>query len=133
MAVRVTAEDVQEIIEIDTAISLVPFIAAANAVVNAVCVAKGYSEEALTQIELWLSAHFYTIRDPRITSESAAGVGASYQHAEGLGFDSSSYGQMAKRLDYLGALAALDAQSKKGGKVSVGLYWSGEYNANIAE
>lgn len=130
MANRTTSAEVAAIIEVDDSIDLDAFIEAANSLVTAVCVPKGYDATTLARIEKWLAAHFYTNRDPRATSESAGPVSQSYQHREDLGFDSSHYGQTAMRIDYLGALAALNAQAKKGGKVTVGLYWGGSYTPN---
>ena len=126
---RTTSAAVEAIIEVDSAIALDPFIEIASMLVTQVCVPKGYDAETLERIERWLSAHFYTNRDMRATSESAGPVSASYQHKEDLGFDSSHYGQTAMRVDYLGALSALNQQAKKGGKIAVSVAWAGSCSA----
>ena len=121
MAVRTTSAAVIEIIETDVDISLTPFIEAANALVTELCGdVAAYDDTRLELIERWLSAHFYTVRDPRTTTESVRNVAETFQHREDLGFDTSHYGQMAMRLDTNGGLAALNLRIKKGGgKVSV--------------
>jgi hypothetical protein len=130
MAARTTAELIGGIIEVDSTISLTPFITAANMIVTRQCVTRYasavYTDDELAEIELWLSAHFYCIRDPRATSESAGGVSASYQHATALGFDSTEYGSMAMRLDSYGGLAALNHQMKNGRGTYIGVSWLGK-------
>jgi hypothetical protein len=128
---RVTPEDVQKIIEVDSTISLTPFITVANLMVTKHCVDVAFTIAELFEIEKWLSAHFYTIRDKRVTSESAEGIGQSLQHVEDLGLDANEYGQMAKRLDWSGALASLDNSSKSGLRRSVSLSWLGVANTEI--
>jgi hypothetical protein len=122
---RTTETLVSGIIEVDASISLTPFIEIASEIVTDVCAPLGYADTRLEQIERWLSAHLYTVRDPRVTSESAGGVSASYQHSEGLGFNTSSYGQTAMRLDTLGGLASLDNATKTGGRKTVGVTFIG--------
>ena len=121
-----TSELVQKIIETDVTIDLTPFILVANELVTECCGDSGYDDSRLELIERFLAAHFYTNRDPRVTSEGVGGVSVSYQSAIALGFDGSSYGQSAIRLDTKGGLAALNEQSKKGFKPTVGVTWLGK-------
>lgn len=126
---RTTIAAVSGIIEVDSSISLVPFIVLANALVTEVCTGTAgptpaYDDERLELIERWLVAHLYTVRDPRVTSEKAGSVSANYQSRVGLGFDSSHYGQMAMRLDTNGGLANLNELTKKGSP-RVGVLWPG--------
>jgi hypothetical protein len=65
--------------------------------------------EMLTDIEMYLAAHFVAVRDPRATSER---IGNEYQVAyergeTGQGLKATTYGQQAIGLDYTGKLAAL--------------------------
>jgi len=108
-----------------TFISMTPFIDVANELVTECCGSSGYTAMRLELIERWLSAHFYTVRDPRVESEKAGPVSEKFQSKVGLGFDTSHYGQMAMRLDTEGGLAALNEQVKKGKKVTVGVTWLG--------
>jgi hypothetical protein len=128
---RVTSAEVQEIIEVDSTISLTPFITVANLMVTKHCVDTTFTADELKEIERWLSAFLYAVRDPRTTSEGAEGVSVSYQKSSSLGLDVNEYGQMAKRLDWSGALAALDNSTKNGLRRSVTLEWLGTENDEI--
>jgi hypothetical protein len=109
MSYRVTEEDVMEIIEVDSAISLLPFIALADLIITEDFEDAPLSVARLKEVERWLSAHFYAIRDPRVSSEGAGGVSNSYVVSSGTGFNSTPYGQQAVRLDTTGTLAAMDS------------------------
>lgn len=61
----------------------------------------------LTQIEVWLSAHFAAMNDPRVRSENVAGVSSTYEGTSGMGLQGSRYGQQAIALDYTGTLKNL--------------------------
>lgn len=127
MANRATAAGVGAIIELDVNIAdITPFITAANAIVTEVCASfTGYTATHLGLIETWLSAHFYTQRDPRMSREIAKGVGASYQSVVDLGLNNSHYGQMAMRLDWNGGLATLEKQTVDGKPRTVSVNWVG--------
>jgi hypothetical protein len=122
MAARVTAAEVGAIIEVDDAISLTPFINTANLLVTRICSDSDYTAATLKEIELWLSAHFYTIRDPRAEGEGAGPVNARYQGKTAMAFDASTYGQQAMLIDTAGNLLAL--QKRKGGG-SASVVWAG--------
>ena len=116
--IRTTPELVAEIIEVDEEIPLDPFILAASVLVDRIqksaeasgLLADGENsgdttrEEKLQQIETWLSAHFYAIRDPRTTHEQAGTVAATYQSKVDLRLFLTHYGQMAVSLDETGTL-----------------------------
>ncbi len=103
-------------IEVEASIDLTPFIESANMIVTEPCAAStiGYSTERLEMIERYLSAHFYTLRDPRAESEKAGSVASKYQSKVDLGYNASHYGQMALRLDTNGGLASSEASLRKG-------------------
>lgn len=111
MSARTTSELVGGIIEVDSNISLDPFITTANELVTEICVPAGYTDERLELIERFLAAHFYTLRDPRPTSEGAGSVQAAYQSKVDLGLKTSHYGQQAMILDTAGGLAELNANT----------------------
>lgn len=115
---RTTAELIAAIIEWDVSIGLDPFIAAANSLVDEIAVESGHDEARLTLIETWLAAHFYAMRDPRVTAEGAGPVNASYQSAVATGLKTSHYGQMAMTLDTSGLLAAMSESRKRVASVS---------------
>lgn len=111
---RTTDILVSAIIEVDTSIDLTPFMTIANELVTEKCLASGYSDDRLELIERWLSAHFYTNRDPRAVSEKAGPVGAVYQSKVDLNLSTSHYGQTAMLLDTAGNLAELNASITSG-------------------
>lgn len=103
MANRVTEAEVRMICEVDTAITGATFdvfISAANILVNGIV---GLPAATLKEIERWLSAHFVSIRDQRVSSESA-GVSQSFQVSLGLNLQVTMYGQQALMLDTTGYL-----------------------------
>ena len=122
---RTTSTAVSGIIEVDSTISLSPFIEAANALVTECCSTDDYDSTRLELIERWLSAHFYTVRDMRAESEKARTVSEKKQSKVDIGFDTSHYGQMAMRLDTEGGLAALNERIKKGIRSTVQMTWLG--------
>jgi len=125
MAIRTSSTAVALIIEVDSSISLTPFIEAANALVTELCTASTYTTARKELIERWLSAHFYTVRDMRAEQEKADEVSEKKQSKVDLGFDTSHYGQMAMRLDTAGGLAALNVNIKKGRTNVIGITWLG--------
>jgi hypothetical protein len=126
MAVRTTIALVAGIIEVDEEIPLAPFISAASSLVDRIsnyAVANNLlvdgpnsddktREEKLQEIETFLSAHFYTLRDPRSVSEGAGGVSVSYQSRVDLRLFTSHYGQMACVLDETGILEQINSGKK---------------------
>jgi len=120
---RTTSEAVADIIEVDVTINLDPFISVANELVTEICSDAGYSAERLELIERWLSAHFYTNRDPRAEQERAGPVSAKYQSKVDLNLSTSHYGQTAMMLDTAGGLAALS--NSKGTRRTASVVWLG--------
>lgn len=120
---RTDSTMIADVIEWDDTIDLTPFISVANELVTELCSDSGYSESRLTMIETWLAAHFYTVRDPRATSESIGGVSESKQMHTGANLMSSEYGQTAMSLDTAGNLNLLnkkvvDGKGKKSASIS---------------
>lgn len=102
MANRVTAADVREII--DTSLGdggLTACITAANLLISTKSeMLSSLTEEVLTQIELWLSAHYVSVADPRVVEERTRETSLKYaQPAAGKGLAGSPYGQTAIALD----------------------------------
>ncbi len=124
---RTTSDLVEGIIENSENITLTPFIAAANTLVTQCCtdLTEDYTDDELQQIETWLAAHIFTIRDMRAFRERAGSVSDERQSKVDLGFDTSHYGQMAMRLDYHGGLAKLNEEIKKGTSKRLIATWVG--------
>ena len=111
--------DVRAIIESDATLDLVPFIAAASALVDwvetcAVAKNKALTATQLRHIETWLAAHLYAHRDQLYTSKNTLRAGGSFQGQFGMRLDSTQYGQTAKLLDTSGCLAGLDKRQVAG-------------------
>lgn len=102
MAARVTMSEVREII--DTSLSdagVSSCITAANSLIASKAdMTSLLSEDTLTQIELWLSAHYVSVADPRVSEERTRETSVKYvQPSAGTGLGGSSYGQTAIALD----------------------------------
>ena len=99
---------------LDTRIDPTPFIATAHAMMdqhliipNLIMNLDGTPNTVLlTQIELWLSAHFCAVADPMRSSESGVGVSASRKLPEAKeGLEATFPGRQVMALDYTGTLA----------------------------
>ena len=114
MAVRVTAAEVKVILD-NTVLSdtdILAYAAGANALVNEV-LGTG-TEDLLTEIEKWLTAHLITIsRERQALKEGAGGASITYTGNFGVGLQSTSYGQMVLVLDTTNALAALGGKAAR--------------------
>lgn len=121
MAWRVTEEDVRGIIDTDLNFSIAPFLDVATALTDHISSedsAGDLNSALLTQIEKWLAAHFYAIKDPQYIEKKTGDASAKFQGQTAMGLDSTYWGQMAKQLDVSGTLATL-------GKGKVKLEWLG--------
>jgi len=122
---RTTSALVAGIIEVDVSITLTPFIEVANELVTEHCTSGSLTAVRLAQIEKWLAAHFYTVRDMRAETEKAGSVSQKLQSKVDLGLATSHYGQHAMILDSTGGLAALNENTKKGKRAGVSVTWLG--------
>jgi len=124
MAWRTTEEDVREIIDTVTTYPVRPFIATANALTDHVSSQDSdlvLSGAMLIQIELYLAAHFYAIRDPQYQTKSTGGASATFQGQTGMKLDLTWWGQQAIMLDASGTLAAMNDGPKKASADWLGL------------
>lgn len=131
MPYRTTADLVKEIIDADvlTEMGCISFdgpLKAANMMVTKWCLCGENDDDALAEIERWLAAHFAFIIKPYNQMEQAGSVMQQIETKVDLGLDVTRYGQMAKRLDACGGLAAWDEQVKNpGGFRPPGVTWLG--------
>lgn len=105
---RTTDIDVQGIIQVDSCVSLTPFIRTAHVLTNKVAENDEgglLDNDLLKEIETWLAAHFYAHRDQLYQSKNTGQAGASFQGQTGMMLDSTQYGQTAKMLDITGFLS----------------------------
>lgn len=101
----------------------------ANEVVNNIIVAvdSTYSVNLLTLIETYLSAHFYSLYDPRASYETVSSVRATYDGKTGMLLEWSRYGQGAILLDYGGYLANMNYLMSVGKfRRRLGIIWLGQ-------
>ena len=107
MTVRVSADAVREIIDVDSSLSLTPFIEAATLTVDEHLSDESLSDDLLKEIERWLAAHFVAIREQRVKSEKVGDAAATYHGQSGKGLEFTPYGQQAVLLDPTGKLASI--------------------------
>lgn len=125
---RVTKSDVAPVIAIDDDLWNASFITTANVLTNRVA-AKDEDDELsatdLKEIERYLAAHFYALRDPQFIYEAGLGASANYQGGQpGQGLLGTWWGANAVALDTSGYLqSVVNSQSK--GAARVGAYWLG--------
>lgn len=126
MAVRTTQEEVRSVLGIasDSDIAMYPFINTATNIVsristNATASSITISSSELQKIEAYLAAHFYALAYPQSVENQAGKSRAKYMGKTDMGFDYTSWGQMAKAMDVTGTLSGMDDG------VLVGGHWLG--------
>jgi hypothetical protein len=113
MPARVTSDEVKEIIEVPSTLTLTAFITAANVLVNQNLTASGLDDDLLKEIERWLAAHFAAIRVRQLASQDIGEGKDQYQYKLDLGLRVTMYGQQAIMLDPTGILDRLTHQRKQ--------------------
>lgn len=116
MAVRTTAAKVKQIIDTNLSYAIVEaHITGASLVIDEVLGSDTtISSELKEEIERWLSAHLIASgRELQIKEEGAGGAYIKYQGAHnGMGLESTMYGQQAMALDVTGKLRALSSSKQ---------------------
>lgn len=114
---RATDTDVRAYVEMLDATSTTPYITAAAAVVEANLASSGLSETILTQIEIFLAAHFAVLAVEKggLRRETAGDSGNAYQTISERfkGFHLTRFGQTAISIDTTGKLAAIGNSNLK--------------------
>lgn len=126
---RTTQAKVLEILDLGgvTEPDLTPFITAASSLVTELCAdVAAYDAERLELIETWLAAHFFSIKDPRMASETAGGAGGTYRGQTGMNLEATLYGQQAMVLDTNGALSDVNEDVGDGKRGVTGIAWLGK-------
>jgi len=103
-----TPDNVKTVVDVLATEVLDAYIATAETVVAAECLASGYPDATLELIHRWLSAHYYACNKRRSAAEAVSG-GASQTLdpvAIDLRLNSTHYGQAAMTVDTAGNLAA---------------------------
>jgi len=107
---RVSSSEVQEIVSNPNSVTLTAFITAANILVTKVLGDSGLDADHLKEIERWLAAHFFCVRDPRAAAKGVSNSSVTFQGKTDLGLKHTSYGQQVLILDTTGKLAELGKQ-----------------------
>lgn len=107
---RATDEDVRSYVVMSSSVSTAPYINSASVAVEDLLAGKGLSEEVLTQIEIFLAAHFAVLAVERggFRREAMGDSSQSFQtiSEKFKGFHLTRFGQSAVVLDTTGILAA---------------------------
>ena len=115
MAIRTTSEMVEAVIEVDSAADLDPLITAASALTDYIASADTLSvltSDLLLQIETYIAAHLYALKDPQYQTKATGGASATFQGQTKTRFEATWWGQQAMVFDVTGKLAALNAGTK---------------------
>lgn len=128
---RTSASDVAAIMlpgkDYDLTSDLTPFIRTAGVIVDRLVTRAGsrlpINDAEAERLECLLSAHLYCMSDRTYKSRKSGAASGAFDWSTGLGFDGSTYGQMAKVMDPSGGLAFLE-QAQKAPMV-VGGFWAG--------
>ena len=121
MAWRTTEPEVRGIVDTDSKISIEPVIRTANLLTDRVSSQDSgsiLSDALLVEIETYLAAHFYSLRDQLFAEQETGDAQAVYVGRTAMGLRGTSYGQAAIDLDLTGTLASL-------GKKKAGMAWLG--------
>jgi hypothetical protein len=109
MAIRVTTDEVKEIIDTDlTDPRITAFITGASTVIDTNLADQNLDAAVLKEIERWLSAHYIALAFERQAIHEKAGP-AEQRFADvfGMYLEDTTYGQTASSLDPTGILAGL--------------------------
>ena len=106
MPLRATAAAVQAVVA-TVASEFDSFIATANTIVEEQLLASSMSEARLTQIEIYLAAHFLLVRDRQAKTENYGSASVTYSGDFGMNLKSTTQGQTAVLLDTSGILTTL--------------------------
>lgn len=123
---RVNATEVRDVIYLPSTFldgMVDQCITTANIVVDSNLLDSELSDDLLKQIELYLSAHFCSVREPQLTEEEIGGRDSTVKEKRrlamiGFGFASTAFGQQAIAIDPTGKLAELSKQNKKRASLS---------------
>ena len=121
MAERVTVTDVRNVVRLSTDMTdpiISGCIQTGNTITDSYLLDKDLDEGMLAQIELYLSAHFCSLREPQLYEEEWGGRDsiAKEKRAKpsvGKGFYATWYGQQAMIMDTSGTLAEMSQDNKK--------------------
>lgn len=99
---------VKAVIDVDDSVWSGVFILLAEPLVDRLAEAESsLTDKELTNIETYLAAHFYALRDPQYQSKRTGKASATFQGRTAKGLDLTWWGQTAKALDPTRSLNSL--------------------------
>jgi hypothetical protein len=106
---RTTDIEVKKIISLNKVTDTTPFIDTANLLVTKHLGNSGLSDEELTQIEKYLTAHLLTLHNDerQLKTQKLGDATDTYAGNFGKGLEFSQYGQMVLMLDSTGTMQGL--------------------------
>lgn len=107
---RITDTEVKNIINSEIT-DISEFISTADLIVSEQLEGKGLTEDRLKLIELYLAAHYLTLREKQTRYEQYGAAANAYQGKTGMFLLSSFYGQTAVELDTTGTLREFGSQT----------------------
>ena len=109
MTVRVSAEEVKEIIDASLSDSAIEaYIGAANLTVTGYLGGTTLSDDVLKEIERWLSAHLIACtRERQVDKEQVGQASVTYSGKSDMGLDATLWGQQCILLDTTGTLVSI--------------------------
>jgi len=110
MSNRVTEAEVLSIMDTSlTEEQITPFLETSNVIVTKLVGSDAdYDSALLAKIEMWLAAHFASVRDPQIAQEKIGDAATTYHGKSGKGLEFTAYGQQVMILDFQGKFASLN-------------------------
>ena len=127
MAIRVTVQNVRDCVYLSDAVTdpmVDQCIGTGNAITDGPLAEVGLTESILYQIELYLSSHFCSLREPQIYEEEWGGRDSIAKEKRstalvGVGLNATWLGQQAIMLDTSGTLAEMAQKDKKQASINV--------------
>jgi len=127
MAIRILISQVRDCVYLSSKFTdsmVTQCISTANAVSDGPLADQSLTESILTQIELYLAAHYCSLREPQIFEEEWGGRDSIAKEKRskanvGIGFNATWFGQQAISLDTSGVLAEMSTTNKKQAGITV--------------
>lgn len=111
MAYRVRGKDVAELVNTNISPEIIEkYIKTANIVIAETMTSASYSEDLLTEMELYLAAHFLALRSPELRIQAQEGT--TYMAKAGVGLQATIWGQQVVVLDKDGLLSGGEGSVK---------------------
>lgn len=110
---RTTDTEVKKIISLNKVTDTTPFIDTANLLVTKHLGNSGLSDDELTQIEKYLTAHLLTLHNDerQLKTQKLGDATDTYAGNFGKGLEFSQFGQMVLMLDNTGTMQGLGVKS----------------------